>query len=238
MAWHERGAAVATSVVSGLIVAAVLKAVNSGIANGVVILWFALATAGAGAVVLVTRILLRRRKSSARIFLMTSAFSQKYYLADFVQRVHIVLDRNNIELVLKVPDRDYDSSAQSHNLDRVAARRREYIGVIIAAEVNRLRDDLITFCRNSKLPVVFTDLEPFDRVEDYPEKTGFLGYDTGQLGELAGQWVGRQLRDIHRPRVLIIASNDHEARQQRCEKALQAARPDVHITINDRCAFN
>lgn len=243
MAWLDRERmpvrfTLVTSVASGLILAAILKVAGSGIAGGVVLLWFVLATVGAVAWVGGT-IVIGRRKRPARIFLITSAFSQKYYLADFVQRVHIVLDRNDIELVLKVPDRDYDSSAQSHNLDRIAARRREYLGgIIIAAEVNRLRDDLTTFCRNSRLPVVFTDLEPFDRVEDYPENTGFLGYDTGRLGELAGQWLVRHLRNIDRPHVLIIASCDHNARQLRCEQALRAARPDVNITINDRCAFN
>jgi ABC-type sugar transport system substrate-binding protein len=226
-------------VVSGLIVAGVLKAVNSGIANGVVILWFALATVGAGAVAWVTGILLRRRKRSTRAFLMTSAFSNKYYLADFVQRVNMALDRNDIELVLKVPDRDYDAGEQSHNLDRLAARHREYLGgIVIASEMNRLREDLVAFCRNTRLPVVFTDLEPFDRPEDYPANTAFVGYDTGELGELAGQWLVRHLRDVDDPHVLIIASEDHKARQQRCEQALRAARSDVRITVKDRCAFS
>jgi ribose transport system substrate-binding protein len=239
VAWHERSATVATSVVSGLIVAGVLKAVNSGIADGVVLLWFALATVGAGTVAWVTGILIRRRKRSARAFLMTSAVNQKYLLADFVQKVHVALDRNDIDMVLKVPDRDYDASAQSHNLDRLAARRRDYLGgIIIAAEMHRLREDLTAFLRKTKLPVVFTDLEPFDRPEDYPENAVFAGYDTGELGEMAGQWLVRHLRDVDHPHVLILASRDHNARQHRCEQALRAARADVRITINDQCAFN
>ncbi len=48
MALHDRGLTVATSVISGLMVAVVVKAVNSGVADGVVLLWFALATVGAG----------------------------------------------------------------------------------------------------------------------------------------------------------------------------------------------
>jgi ribose transport system substrate-binding protein len=239
MAWQERALTVATSVVSGLIVAAVVKAVNSDIANGLVILWFALATVGAGVLVWFAGILLRRRQRAARAFLMTSAFSQKYYLADFVQRVHSALDRIGIDMVLKVPDQDYDASAQSHNLDRLAARRREYVGgIVIASEMNRLRDDLTSFLRNTGLPVVFTDLEPFDRPEDYPENAVFVGYDTGELGAIAGQWLVRRLRDVDRPHVLILASEDHEARQQRCEQALRAALADVRVTTNDQCAFD
>jgi ribose transport system substrate-binding protein len=222
MAWHERGLTVVTSVVSGLIVAAVVKAVNSGIADGVV----------AG-------IMIRRRKRSARVFLMTSAFSQKYYLADFVQRVHMALDRNDIDLVLKVPDQDYDAAAQSHNLKRIEARQREYLGgIVIAAEMDRLRKDLTEFCRDTKLPVVFTDLEPYEQPDDYPENAAFVGYDTGELGDLAGEWLVRQLGNVDRPRVLIIASEEHSARQQRCKKALEAARTDVTVEIKDKCAFS
>ena len=114
--------------VSGLIVAVVVKAVNSGIANGVVLLWFALATVGAGLLVWLARILFRRRKRAGRAFFMTSAFRGKYYVAAFVQRLHELLDLEHIDLVLKVPDRDYHASAQSRHLVRLADRRREYLG--------------------------------------------------------------------------------------------------------------
>ena len=209
--------------VSGLLVAAVVKASNSGVADGVVILWFALATVGAG---VLAGIVARRRRRSARVFLLTSAFSQKYFLADFVQRVHLVLDRKNIDLVLKVPEDDYDAEAQSHNLQRIEARKREYLGgIVIAAEMDLLRRDLTEFCRETKLPVVFTDLEPFEQPDDYPENAAFVGYDTGELGKQAGDWLVRQLRSVDHPRVLIIASEDHSARQERCSKPPTRNRP-------------
>jgi ribose transport system substrate-binding protein len=238
MAWHERGATVATSVVSGLIVAGVVKAVNSGVADDVVILWFAIATIGAGSVVWTVGILLRRRKRAARAFFMTSAFREKYYVAAFVQRLHDLFDREHIDLVLKLPDRDYHASAQSRHLIRLADRRREYLGgIIFAAEGSRLRDDLITFCRRSRLPVVFTDIEPFGTADDYPENTVYVGYDTGQLGEEAGKWLVRQLRSTDNPHILIIASCEHDARQRRCEEVLRATWPDMNIKTNDKCAF-
>jgi hypothetical protein len=43
----------------------------------------------------------------------------------------------------------------------------------VAAFVRRL----IAFCRKLRLPVVFTDIEPFDRADDYPENTAYIGYD-------------------------------------------------------------
>jgi ribose transport system substrate-binding protein len=225
-----------TSVLSGLIIAAVLEALS--IADSAALTWFALAAGGAAAAWGVGWALLVARKRSARVFVMTSAFSQKYYLAALVQRLHDLLDRDGIDLVLKVPDRDYDASAQSHHLTRLL-RRRHYIGgIIVAADMHRLRDDLIMFCRDSRLPIVFTDIEPFDSAEEYPANTAFVGYDTGELGELAGRWLAKKLHGRDRPHVLIIASREHSARQQRCEQVLRSALPDVSITIDDGCTFN
>ncbi|TQM79822.1 ribose transport system substrate-binding protein [Saccharothrix saharensis] len=46
----------------------------------------------------------RRRKGRARqVFLVTSAFEQGYRVAGFAQRMHGVLDRNGLDLVLKGP---------------------------------------------------------------------------------------------------------------------------------------
>ncbi|HEX6470278.1 MAG TPA: sugar ABC transporter substrate-binding protein [Streptosporangiaceae bacterium] len=245
MAWLDRDRmpvrfTVATSVVSGLIVAAILKAWGQGVAGRAVPAWFALAAGGVAAGAwAVGSAFAQARKRSRRVFLMTSAFSQKYYVAALVQRLHSALDRDGIDLVLKVPDQDYDAGAQSHHLSRILDRRRDYIGgVIFAAEVHRLRDDLIMFCRDSRLPVVFTDIEPFDSAEEYPENSAFVGYDTGELGELAGRWLATNLRGRNRPHVLIIASREHSARQRRCEQVLRTALPDVRITTDDGCAFS
>ncbi|WP_237773976.1 sugar ABC transporter substrate-binding protein [Actinosynnema sp. ALI-1.44] len=202
-------------------------------------MWFAMASGGVAAFSFGAMMLIRRtRNRSRRAFLITSAFGQKYYVADFVLRAQSALDSEGIDLVLKVPDRDYDASAQSHHLGRLLDRRREYVGgIIFAGEVHRLRDDLVTFCRGSRLPVVFTDIEPFDKVADYPPNSAYIGYDTGELGEQAGQWLARHLRGKRQPRVLIVASLEHSTRQERCEKILRRELPDVMITTEDRCGF-
>jgi ribose transport system substrate-binding protein len=233
--------AVATSVISGLIVAGVLQALRTGVSEGVVFGWFALAACGVAAVfwaVVLVSANRRSRRRSARAFLVTSAFSQKYFVQAFVQRLHGALDRDDIDLVLKVPERDYDASAQSHHLRRILDRQRDYIGgIIVASEVHRLRDDLTAFCRESRLPVVFTDLEPFEQESEYPDNSAFIGYDTGELGELAGEWLVKQLRGKKHPRVLIIASREHSSRQERCARVLRAEFPGALITIDDQCDF-
>jgi ribose transport system substrate-binding protein len=231
---------VVTSVVSGLTVAIILNVFRDNVTESATLMWFALTAGGIAAVIWIgSRVFSRARKRSPRAFLVTSAFSQKYYMAALVQRLHSALDRNGIDLVLKVPDRDYDASDMSHHLSRILRSRRDYIGgIIVAADVDRLRDDLIMFCQKLRLPVVFADMEAFDKPSEYPDRTAFVGYDTGQLGELAGQWLVGRLRVKKRPRILIIASREHSARQQRCEQALRAGLRDPVITIIDSCEFS
>ncbi len=180
----------------------------------------------------------RARRRSQRAFVIVSAFDQKYYVASFVRQLHNALDRVNIDLVLKVPDRDYDASAQSHHLARVLDRKHDYVGgVVFAGEMRQLRGDLAAFCRDSRLPVVFTDLEPF-RESEYPHNSAFVGYDTGQLGEQAGRWLAKRLQGVRRPRVLIIASREHSNRQQECARVLREEFKDPPITIIDSCDFS
>jgi ribose transport system substrate-binding protein len=231
--------AVVTSVVSGLIVTVIVGVSRTGVFGNAILVWSASAVGGAAAILWAVVSMIRRiRGLSRRAFVMTSAFRQKYYIADFIQRLHTTFDRDGIDMVLKVPDRDYDASAQSHHLGRILDRKHGYLGgVIVATEVSRLRDDLAEFCRKSKLPVVFTDLEPFDKESDYPDNSAFIGYDTAQLGALAAEWLVKQLRKVQNPRVLIIGSREHSSRQERCAQILRRELPDVVVTIEDGCDF-
>lgn len=243
MAWVDRDRtpalfAIATSVTSSII-SFVVGNVFLTMSKGALLAWVGavfgvVAVVSFGAVYLVRR----GRRRSQRAFFIVSAFDQKYYIAAFVQQLHNALDRANIDLVLKVPDRDYDAAAQSHHLERVLDRKGEYLGgVIFASEVRELHDDLLEFCRKSRLPVVFTDLEPFAAAE-YPENSVYVGYDTRQLGELAGEWLAKHLRGVRRPRVLIVASREHRGRQEECKRVLERELKDVQVIVDDTCAFS
>ncbi|MBM7809830.1 sugar ABC transporter substrate-binding protein [Saccharothrix algeriensis] len=182
----------------------------------------------------------RRRGSARRVFLVVSAFSEKHWLAGFVQRLHGALDRSGIDLVLKVPDRDYDAAAQAHHMRRVLTARHDFVGgFVLAAEVHRMRRDLVEFCGESAVPVVFTDLEPFEGEDQYPENAAFVGYLSADIGALAGQWLASYLRPrgLRQPHVLIVASLEHQDRQTCCAEVLRHRVPDVDITINDGCAY-
>ncbi|MEV0680057.1 substrate-binding domain-containing protein [Actinosynnema sp. NPDC050436] len=171
-------------------------------------------------------------------FLVTSAFEQKYWLAELVQRVHRTLDRAGVDLVLKLPDRDYDAAAQAHLLRRVLASGHDYVGgIVTATEVDRLRPDLTEFCHDLGLPVVFADVDPFGPAHAYPPNAAFVGYLDGDIGALAARRLVAHLAHRTRPRVLIVASREHPDRQNRCARILREEVPGVVITVVDDCAF-
>lgn len=230
--------AVLTSVASGLALTGILTVVRTGALDRQWPAWTVLVIGGLVALPLLRRMPAARQHRQT--FLVMSAFSQKYWAASFVQRMHGVLDRNGIDLVLKVPGRDYDAAAQAHHLRRILATRHSYFGgIVVATEVHRLRPDLSEFCGELALPVVFTDIEPFDDESQYPDNAAFVGYLSSDLGALAGEWLVAHLRGHNRRRahVLIVASQEHATRQLHCTEALRAGLPDVSITLNDGCAF-
>ncbi|MBB5958449.1 ribose transport system substrate-binding protein [Saccharothrix tamanrassetensis] len=189
-------------------------------------------------------LLLRRRTRMAdtrQAFLVTSAFSQKYWVAEFVQRLHRALDRKGINLVLKVPDRDYDAASQGHDLRRVLNTKDSYLGgFVVPTELHRMRPLLVEFCAELALPVVFTDVDPFDDESEYPANTSFVGYVSSDLGTEAGRWLVGHLRQrgVRRPHVLIVASREHSERQKSCADVLRTGLGNVSISIDDTCAFS
>jgi ribose transport system substrate-binding protein len=173
-------------------------------------------------------------------FVVVPAFEQKYWLAGLVQRVHERLDRDGVDMVLKLPACDYDASAQTRVLGRVQDRRTAYMGgIVVATAVDQQRTALTEFCAASGLPVVFTDAEPFEHEHEYPDNAVYVGYRSAQLGEVAGTWLVEQLRQrgVARPQVLIVASREHSARQEQCRKVLLDAIPGVSITELADCDF-
>ncbi|XVS62168.1 sugar ABC transporter substrate-binding protein [Actinosynnema sp. CA-299493] len=197
------------------------------------------------AVSLVTVPLLLRRKARKvdprQAFLVTSAFSQKYWVAELVQRLHRALDRKGINLVLKVPDRDYDAASQGHDLRRVLNTKDSYLGgFVVPTELHRMRSLLVEFCAELALPVVFTDVDPFDDEREYPANTAFVGYVSADLGTEAGRWLVDHLRrrGVRRPHVLIVASREHSDRQDSCADVLRTGLGTVSISVDDTCAFS
>ncbi|CCH31255.1 sugar ABC transporter substrate-binding protein [Actinosynnema sp. NPDC047251] len=172
-------------------------------------------------------------------FLVASAFDHKYWIAELVGRMHRALDRDGVDLVLKLPDRDYDAAAQAHLLRRVLAAGGDYVGgFVVPTEIDRLRPDLVEFCAELGRPVVFTDIEPFGPGHHHPANAAYVGYLGTAIGALAGRWLAAHLAHVPRPRVLMIASREHRDRQDHCARVLREALCAVRITVDDGCAFD
>lgn len=105
--------------------------------------------------------------------------------------------------------------------------------------MGQLRPNHVEFCTELALPVVSTDMEPFEDESEYPENTAFVGYRGADLGEEAGRWLVVHLRQcgVRHPHVLIVASREHPDRQDRCADLLRARFGGVSITVDDTCDF-
>ncbi|QFZ24327.1 sugar ABC transporter substrate-binding protein [Saccharothrix syringae] len=225
----------------GVLVTGALVLLRAGVLTRAVPAWTAVVAVALGAAPALLLRRSRRGRRTRQVFLITSAFRQKYWVADFLQRLHGVLDRSGVDLVLKVPARDYDAAAQAHHLRRVLASADRYAGgFVVATEVHRMQADLVEFCAELGLPVVFTDIEPFDDVDRYPDNAAFVGYLSHEIGALAGRWLVSRLQrwGVARPHVLVVASREHADRQARCAEVVRETWPDARLVIQDDCAFS
>lgn len=244
---HALRFAVATSTVSGLLVVVISaifgRAVRSDIFTRATLPWV-LATLpwaliASGSLMLVQRKRIFRQRSN-RIFLMVPAFSQKHWVAELIRDIHDDLDRRGYDLVIKIPDRDYSGTSQIRLLEKIARDKFEYTGgLIVANKVAQTQENLVRFCEHVPFPVIFVDVEPFEREEQYPPRTAFVGYDARKIGSLAADWLVGYLRRQHvkRPRVLVITGDAHAERQLEFCRSLRAEMHDVKI-VEDSADFD
>ncbi len=154
--------AVAASTASGLLVALVTAA--AGIAFRSQASWPAFVPwllVLAGWAVMASVLVVRAHRRPRRVFLVVAAFPHKPWVAQLIRNLHENLERRGLDLVLKVPDRDYSGASQLRLLDGIVSRRHEYAGgFIMANEADAIRADLTGFCRRAGMPVVFLDSEP------------------------------------------------------------------------------
>jgi ribose transport system substrate-binding protein len=236
---HPMRFSVTCSVVGGLTLSAILALVSAVTRTGLltlnVPLWSLIVLTCALLFFAFARVT-RRRKMTKRTFLIIPAFSQKHWVADLIQNVHRSLDRRAMDIVLKIPDKDYSGVGQIHHLRRILADSAQYDGgFVVAAELDVLRHDLAKFCTNLAEPVVMMDVEPFDDERDYPHSTAFVGYDAAGIGELAAGWVMDYLaaNDQSEPTVLVVGSRSQTARQKRFIEALSTKAPDVRLIVDE-----
>jgi ribose transport system substrate-binding protein len=240
---HPALSAVAISVTSGLTLAVILGAVGSAMRAGLltwrVPMWSLIAVVVVMmclAVVVATG----HRSTTRRVFLIISAFSQKHWVSELMHNTHRSLDRRGVELVLKIPDKDYSAAGQMHHLRGLLARREQYVGgLIIPVEVERSRHDLVRFCAEFPKPVIMLDVEPFEDERDYPRNAAFVGYDQVGIGECAADWVVNRLAGVDDPEpvVLVVGGPSQRGRQLRFVEIVAKKCPKARVILHDDGEF-
>ncbi|GAA2996129.1 sugar ABC transporter substrate-binding protein [Actinokineospora diospyrosa] len=171
-----------------------------------------------------------------RAFLVVSALRGKSWLWTLVGHLHDVLDRDGTDLVFKAPHRDYDVLGTRRLLRGITHRGDDRCGFIMVTDPARLEPALHEFSADLDGPVVYLDVEPFTREDDYPPRTGFVGYSAREICQTAGRWLARTLPHPE-PSVHVVASREHRGRQDGFVEALRSARPAARLSLDDTCAF-
>ncbi|MFL6123227.1 sugar ABC transporter substrate-binding protein [Actinophytocola sp.] len=236
--------AVTTSVTSGVIVTAVLGAVEAATRtswlNWRFPLWSLIAAIVVMTCLVVVLVAARRGGRVRMVFLVVHAFSQKHWVSELIHDVHRAFDRHRTDMVLKIPDKDYSATGQAHHLRGILARRDQYVaGLVVPVEFERNRHDLIQFCQKFRRPVVMMDVEPFNDERDYPPNTAFVGYDAAAIGECAAEWVVGQLatkRECEQI-VLVVGGRGQRRRQQRFVEVMREKLPAARVIVNDGGEF-
>jgi ABC-type sugar transport system substrate-binding protein len=246
---HPVRFALVTSVGNSLVVTAVLAGLGQLLKSRLfayrIPLWLVLFLGTACLSVMCVTSRLRQKDRGIRpnnqVFFILCAFNEKRWVAGFVQDVHNSLDRRGLDLVLKVPERDYVHFGQARHLQNLSERLGKYVGGIISpAEPELLRPDLTAFCVSAGYPVIFVDIDPFETAEDYPAGTAFVGYVPEVVGRCAADYVAEHAKRSHisGPRVLVIGSKLHTGRQVEFASRLKSRFQDAEIIIDDDAGFN
>jgi ribose transport system substrate-binding protein len=177
----------------------------------------------------------RRRCHPDEVFLIMSATTDKHWLVELLWNIERSLDRFDLTLVVKIPDRDYDGTEQVRCLERTLARKNRYVGgFVIPAEPDVTHGDFSRICRAVPFPVVFLDVEPFARATDYPANAAFVSYDDEQIGELAARCASDCLAraGTSNPTVLVVGASTHVGRHNRFVAMLTDLVPGARIDVD------
>lgn len=235
---HPARFAIVTSVVSGLVVATIATVAGHfdfHLLSYKVSLWvLILPLLAAVGLLAVSVALLRARKTD--VFFAPCALGEKRYIAELIRGFHDVLAAHQLNIVLKVPRRDYAHTGQLYNLRSLQKRRGEYFGgIVIPAEPEVIRPDLKEFCAYASYPIVFVDIEPFVEAEEYPRGTAFVGYHQDAIGSCAASYVEEHARNsrLSRPIIWVVAGKWYTGRQLEFIKELKSCFESPEFLVDE-----
>jgi ribose transport system substrate-binding protein len=235
---HPARFAIVTSAASGLVVATIATVVGHFDFHLLVYkvpLWVLILPllAAVGSSALSVALLQNRRTD---VFFASCALNEKRYIAELINDFHDVLDVHQLNLVLKVPRRDYAHTGQLRHLRSLRRQRGKYYGgIVIPAEPELIRPDLKEFCSFISYPIVFVDIEPFVQTEEYPQDTAFVGYHQDAIGSCAASYVEEHARNsrLSHPRIWVVAGKWYTGRQLEFIKKLRSCFENAEFLVDE-----
>lgn len=203
-------------------------------------------------------IALRRYKNRKRVFIVVSSrFTTDPFFAELLKHLTTGLWDSNFVPEIKITQIDPKTNKVPPEeikkvLKFVSANKHLYSGGFV---VHANIDDLYNvkgyeeFINGFKKPIVFLDTSTSGTRNEFPSNIAFIGYDNGEIGDIAAQRIGKILLYLktkftqleNNPlRILVIASQEHIQRQDRFKKRIEeifVTRDNIIVIIDNEGAF-
>jgi DNA-binding LacI/PurR family transcriptional regulator len=141
------------------------------------------------------------------------------------------------DVTFLVPSEAYSGPEFLAKLDELVGKQRGFKGGIVAATLSGVKaQDIRRTLSFFRIPIVVVDVDPY-RGMTLPDNIYYVGINNRKGGALAGGYLVKQLADIARPRVLVLANDDqadrHEAFIERTERHFEVVVQPVQFSAEE-----
>ena len=175
-----------------------------------------------------------------RVIMTFSAFRGKHWYSELLQNILNECSVHGIDVIVKVPRRDYNPGDQAKMFENILNHRHRYTaGIVVPVKPDDTKHEILQFTKSFAKPVLFLDVQPFDSEADYPPDTAYLGYDNEAGGVQAADAMCQFLQRarIEKPRILIIGATAQTGRQTGFESHLKRLIPNAEVITHDDGEF-
>jgi len=184
---------------------------------------------------------LRHSTKQHRVFIIISAYDKRQFFADVLGQLYKELRFRNLACDTLTPfDQDYSPTDQEQHLKSILKRKQAYVGGLVVpiepGDGRQFKQFLVEFGK----PVVFFDVAPFMREDDYGKNACFVGCDNHVGGQEAARALVHILRATSNatPRILVIGGSVQTGRQEAFIAKILEAFPGAKVTRTDSGRFS
>ena len=102
-----------------------------------------------------------------------------------------------------------------------------------------MTEEIRRFCARVEFPVIFLDVMPFSRPEEFPARSCYVGFSQTEIGTEAARWVAEAMSTAGNPapRILVISGTGQAGRQQAFLEAIRDKLPGAVVEVNQHGSF-